>query len=155
MLPDLFIPGLVSFLLGHLAYIALLRRGVRWFSHRGALVLTLCIGAAMYAWLWQGGLPAALRAPVAVYVLVIALMAAQALGRAAELQTEAARTVALGACIFMASDSVLAIDRFVQPVPMAILWVLTTYYAAQFCIVHGMVRHLRGPRQLDSQQASA
>jgi uncharacterized membrane protein YhhN len=54
--------------------------------------------------------------------------------------------VALGACIFMASDSVLAIDRFVQPVPMAILWVLATYYAAQFCIVHGMVQQLRSAR---------
>ena len=146
MLPNLFIPGLVSFLLGHVAYIALLRRGVRWFAHRGALLVTVGIGAAMYAWLWHGGLPAELRIPVAVYVLVIALMAAQALGRAAELQTDAAHTVALGACIFMVSDSVLAIDRFVQPVPMAILWVLTTYYAAQFCIVHGMVEHLRGQR---------
>lgn len=144
MLPDLFIPGLVSFLLAHLAYIALLRRCVRWFAHRGALVATVGIGAAMYAWLWQGGLPAELRIPVAVYVLVIALMAAQAIGRAAQLQTGAARTVALGACIFMASDSVLALDRFVQPIPMAILWVLATYYAAQFCIAHGMVRQLRG-----------
>lgn len=151
MLPDAFIPGLVSFLLGHLAYIALLRRGVRWFAHRGALAATLCTGAAMYAWLWRGGLPADLRVPVAVYVLVIALMAAQALGRAAQLQTPAARTVALGACVFMASDSVLAIDRFVQPVPLALLWVLATYYAAQFCIVHGMVQALRAGRD----QASA
>ena len=146
MLQGLFIPGLVSFLLAHLAYIALLRRGVRWFAHRGALLATGALGAAMVAWLWRSGLPADLRIPVAVYVLVIALMAAQALGRAAELQTHAARTVALGACIFMASDSVLAIDRFVQPVPMAILWVLATYYAAQFCIVHGMVQQLRSAR---------
>ncbi len=143
MLPDLFIPGLVSFLLAHLAYIALLRRGVRWFAHRTALVVPVALAAAMYVWLWRAGLPAELRIPVAVYVLVIALMAAQALGRAAQLQTDAARTVALGACVFMVSDSVLAVDRFVQPVPMAIFWVLTTYYAAQFCIVHGMVRELR------------
>jgi len=146
MLEGLFIPGLVSFLLAHLAYIALLRRGVRWFAHRGALLATVAIGAAMYAWLWRGGLPADLRIPVAVYVLVIALMAAQALGRAAELQTQASRTVALGACIFMLSDSVLAVDRFVQPVPLALLWVLATYYAAQFCIVHGMVQELRAAR---------
>ncbi|MGP1628492.1 MAG: lysoplasmalogenase [Giesbergeria sp.] len=144
MLPDLFIPGLVSFLLAHLAYIALMRHGVRWFAQRSALAATLSVAAAMYVWLWQAGLPPQLRAPVAVYVLVIALMAAQAVGRAAELQTEAARTVALGACIFMVSDSVLAVNRFVQPVPMASLWVLATYYAAQFCIVHGMVQQLRG-----------
>ncbi|MCB1979502.1 MAG: lysoplasmalogenase [Burkholderiaceae bacterium] len=146
MLQDLFIPGLVSFLLAHLAYIVLFGRGVRWWARRDALLLTLGIGAAMVAWLWQGGLPAELRAPVAVYVLVIALMVAQALGRAAQLQTEASRTVALGACLFMLSDSVLAVDRFVQPVPLALFWVLATYYAAQFCIVRGMVQELRSAR---------
>ena len=46
----------------------------------------------------------------------------------------------------MLSDSVLAVDRFVQPVPLALLWVLATYYAAQFCIVHGMVQELRTAR---------
>ena len=32
----------------------------------------------MYVFLWLGGLPSELRIPVAAYVLVIALMAAQA-----------------------------------------------------------------------------
>lgn len=139
MLPNLFIPGLVSFLLAHLAYIALLKHGVRWFESRPALLGTVAAGAAMYAWLWDSGLPTELRIPVAVYVLVIALMAAQALGRAEQLQTDNARTVALGACLFMLSDSLIAVDRFVEPLPVVLLWVLSTYYAAQFCIVHGMV----------------
>ena len=78
MLPDLFIPGLASFLLAHLAYIVLLRQDAPWFAHRPSLAATLALGAGMYAVLWQGGLPAALRLPVAAYVLVIALMAAQA-----------------------------------------------------------------------------
>ena len=146
MLSDLFIPGLLSFLLAHLAYIALMRRGVRWFAHRGALLATLAIGSAMYAWLWQSALPTALRAPVAVYVVVIALMAAQALGRAKQLQTRDARTVALGACLFMLSDALLAVNRFVQPLPVAALWVLSSYFAAQFCIVHGMVADLQAGR---------
>ena len=140
MLDGLFIPGLVSFLGAHLAYIALFRQGVPWFAHRGALVATLAVGAAMYALLWAGGLPAALRGPVAAYVLVIALMAAQALGRARVLGTSAARMVAVGACFFMVSDSLLATSRFVQPLPMAQFWVLSTYYAAQVLIVWGWLR---------------
>lgn len=139
MLPQLFLPGLVSFLLAHGAYLTLFGRGVPWFSNRPALLGTVALGLAMVAWLWHSGLPADLRAPVAVYVLVIALMAAQALGRAQHLQSDNARTVALGACLFMVSDALLAVDRFVQPLPVAALWVLSTYYAAQFCIVHGMV----------------
>ena len=140
MLDGLFIPGLVSFLGAHLAYIALFRQGVPWFSHRGALVTTLAVGAAMYAFLWAGGLPAALRGPVAAYVLVIALMAAQALGRARALGTSAARMVAVGACLFMVSDSLLATHRFVQALPMSQFWVLSTYYAAQVLIVWGWLR---------------
>ena len=140
MLHGLFIPGLVSFLGAHLAYIALFRQGVPWFARRGALVATLAVGTAMYAFLWAGGLPAALRGPVAAYVLVIALMAAQALGRARALGTSAARMVAVGACFFMLSDSLLAINRFVTPLPWAQVWVLASYYAAQALIVGGMLR---------------
>ncbi|ART50734.1 hypothetical protein CBP34_02335 [Acidovorax carolinensis] len=140
MLNGLFIPGLVSFLGAHLAYIAAFRRGMPWFAHRGALLATLAVGAAMYAFLWAGGLPAALRGPVAAYVLVIALMVAQALGRARVQGNSAARMVAAGACFFMLSDSLLATNRFVQALPMATFWVLSTYYAAQVLIVWGWLR---------------
>lgn len=143
MVEGFFIPGLVSFLLAHVAYIVLFRQGVAWFARPLALVVTLGVGAAMYAFLWQGGLPPELRIPVAVYVTVIALMAAQAIGRAGELGDRAALQVALGACFFMLSDSLLATNRFVQPLPLAQVWVLATYYAAQAFIVHGMVQALR------------
>ncbi|SET89515.1 lysoplasmalogenase family protein [Variovorax sp. OV084] len=139
--PKLFVPGLVCFLLAHLAYIALFRIGVGLFPRRGVLAATLLIGAGMYAFLWQGGLPVALRVPVGVYVVVIACMAAQAIGRAAVLRSAdpAALWVAVGACFFMLSDSLLATNRFVSPLPLASLWVLATYYAAQILIV----RHTR------------
>ncbi len=135
----LFVPGLVCFLLAHLAYIALFRIGVGTFPRRGALAVTLLIGAGMYAFLWQGGLPVALRIPVGVYVVVIACMAAQAAGRAAVLRDAPSRWVAVGACFFMLSDALLATNRFVSPLPLASLWVLGTYYAAQMLIV----RHAR------------
>ncbi len=146
MLPGLFIPGLVSFLLAHVFYIALFRQGVPWFGQRTALAAALALGAGMYAFLWWGGLPAALRAPVAAYVLVIALMAAQAWGRWAALPGRPALLVALGACFFMLSDSLLAVNRFVTPLPGAQVWVLSTYYAAQVLIVVGMRRTGEGVR---------
>jgi alkylglycerol monooxygenase len=169
MFQGFFIAGLVSFLVAHLFYLALFKSGQRWFAHRGALLGTLGIGAAMYAFLWVGGLPPALRAPVAAYVLVIALMAAQAIGRAAALRDGPSLLVALGAGFFMLSDSLLATNRFVQPLPWSQVWVLSTYYAAQALIVGGCLlgqqaRHataggpLRepgrnwGPRQPDAEQ---
>ncbi|MBJ2157224.1 lysoplasmalogenase family protein [Variovorax sp. IB41] len=137
----LFVPGLVCFLLAHLAYIALFGIGVGLFPRRGVLAATLLVGAGMYAFLWQGGLPPALRIPVGVYVVVIACMAAQAIGRAAVLREAdpSAVWVAVGACFFMLSDALLATNRFVSALPLAQLWVLATYYAAQVLIV----RHVR------------
>jgi len=139
MFPGYFVPGLVAFLLAHLSYIALLKQGQAWFASRRALLATLGFGACMYAVLWIGGLPPALRVPVAAYVLVIALMTAQAIGRATVLRNKAAWGVALGAMFFMLSDTLLALNRFVAPLPLAPLWVLSTYYAAQLLIV----RHAR------------
>jgi len=56
----------------------------------------------------------------------------------------AAWRVALGACIFMVSDSLIAINKFVTPVELSSLWILATYYAAQVLIVHN-ARLTRGP----------
>lgn len=143
---SLFIPGLVSFLLAHVCYIVLFGADARWFSHRPSLLLCAVTGCAMYAFLWANGLPTALRLPVAAYVAIIALMAAQACSRHHQLRKPASLLVALGSGLFMLSDSLLAINRFVQPLPWSAIGVLSTYYLAQALIVHGMVPTLRtGP----------
>lgn len=129
-----FVAGLAAFLLAHLCYLVLLSRDTPWWPHPGAVLATLGAGAAMYAVLLPG-LPPGLWLPVAAYVLVIAAMAAQALGRAATRGTPAARRVAWGTVAFMASDAMLGINRFVQPLPLAALWVLGTYGLAQVLIV--------------------
>lgn len=145
MLDDLFIPGLVSFLLAHLCYIALFKQGASWFYKPAALITTLLLGAAMYALLWLGGLPAALRLPVLAYVVIIALMAAQAWGRRAQHKQPGSLLVAVGASVFMLSDSVLAINRFVEPLPWAAVGVLASYYIAQALIVQGSLKALKLP----------
>lgn len=135
MFPGFFIPGLLSFLVAHLFYIALFKTGLPWFPSRRALAATLGIGVLMYAFLFNGLSPV-LRIAVAAYVVVIALMAAQAIGRATVLRDKAALGVAVGAGFFMLSDALLATNRFATPLPMAQLWVLSTYYLAQVLIVH-------------------
>ncbi|GAB3475764.1 lysoplasmalogenase family protein [Polaromonas eurypsychrophila] len=134
MFPGFFIPGLVAFLIAHLFYIALFRQGSPWFASRRSLAATLAIGAAMYAFLFDGLNPV-LRIAVAAYVVVIALMAAQAISRATVLRDKASLAVAIGAGFFMLSDALLATNRFAYPLPMVQLWVLSTYYVAQILIV--------------------
>ncbi len=145
MLPgNWFIPGLAAFLVGHLFYIALFRQQQAWFPNRGALATVLAVGAAMLAILWSNLGEPGLKAAVGTYVVVISLMAAQAVGRASVLRDRHAALVAAGACMFMLSDTLIAINRFIAPLPLASLWILATYYLAQVLIVlhtcaHGMV----------------
>ena len=139
MLPmNAFIPGLASFLLAHLCYIALFRQGIGWFPSRSALAVTLAFGGAMLLVLWPNLADPVLRGAVTVYVLVICLMAAQAIGRATRLRDPGATLVAIGACVFMASDTLIAINRFVTPIALSSLWILASYYLAQTLIVFHM-----------------
>jgi sterol desaturase/sphingolipid hydroxylase (fatty acid hydroxylase superfamily)/uncharacterized membrane protein YhhN len=140
MFPGFFMPGLVAFLLAHLAYIALLRQDAPLFASPPAWLGVGAVALLVYAVLWTGGLPAGLRVPVAVYVLAIAAMSALAISRAQVLDNTAARLVALGAACFLVSDATLAINRFVSPLPHSAVWVLGSYYAAQCLIVMGWLR---------------
>jgi hypothetical protein len=52
----------------------------------------------------------------------------------------------------MLSDALLAVNRFVAPLPMAQLWVLTTYYTAQVLILMWASRGLQ--KELRTAQAA-
>ncbi len=143
MFPGYFIAGLVAFLVAHLFYIALFKQGQAWFPSRRSLAATLGAGLAMYVFLFPG-LNAVLKGAVAAYVVVIALMAAQAIGRATVLRDKASVLVAVGAVFFMVSDSLLATNKFAVPIPMAQFWVLGTYYMAQILISRNAVPVIAG-----------
>lgn len=129
-----FLPGLVSFLLAHLAYLAAFTRVQRLGARALPFGVYALIAGAVLALLWPG-VPGALRGPVVAYVLCLGAMAAQAavLWRAAP-GDAAARRLALGGALFLASDALLATNRFAAPLPLASLWILATYWAAQVCI---------------------
>lgn len=134
LLDGFFVAGLASFLAAHLCFLALFRQGVPWFASGKALAATLLAAVAMVAVLFPH-LGPVLQVAVPAYALVIALMTAQAIGRAVVLRDPAAVAVGVGAALFMASDALLAIDRFAQPIALAPFWILATYYAAQVLIV--------------------
>ncbi|HEX9168614.1 MAG TPA: lysoplasmalogenase family protein [Roseiarcus sp.] len=136
--PSLFLPGLVAFLAAHGFYIAAFSRGVGFLPSRAVLAATAAFAALVLAAVWPGIAPD-LKAPVAVYVGVIALMAAQAIGRAIVLRDGAATLVAAGALIFMLSDMTIALAKFADVGWPADQWTLPTYYLAQgliaFCVL--------------------
>ncbi|HEY0333727.1 MAG TPA: lysoplasmalogenase [Stenotrophomonas sp.] len=137
MLPiDAFVAGLAAFLLAHVAYICALRHGVRLSALcMTAPVLAIYAGGNLFG-LWPH-LPDSLRMPVIAYTVVLASMAAMAFARALKPPRGARRgtgLAALGALLFVASDSLLAWDRFAGPLPWATAGLLASYYAAQWCL---------------------
>lgn len=135
MWPDQgFLPGLVSFLLAHVCYLVAFSRGTRWLAWPQAAVAYALVAAAVLGALWPG-VPAALRAPVTVYVLALAAMAAQAAGQWHAQRGTAwaglALRAAAGGALFLISDALLATNRFAAPLPAASLWVLSSYWGAQ------------------------
>lgn len=144
MLPaDLFVPGLAMFLLGHLCFIAAWLADSRFGVRPLGLIACWLAATALLATLWSGLAPA-LRIPVVIYALTLASMAGQAVGRAwhhaaaRDALALPARCAALGAVLFMASDSLIAIDRFHAALPLAPLWILGSYYPAIWLIARSV-----------------
>jgi uncharacterized membrane protein YhhN len=145
MLPmDAFVPGLVAFLLAHVCYIVAFRADIH--AGRGLGVAAVLLGAfaaGNLIALWPH-LPADMRVPVLAYVVVLAVMAILALARHWRVPTpqgidrRSTAWAAGGAVLFVASDCLLAWDRFGGGLPMASLLVLSTYYAAQYGIARSV-----------------
>jgi uncharacterized membrane protein YhhN len=75
-----------------------------------------------------------LRLPVALYLLIILIMAWRAVERWAQMGDANSTFALAGALFFVVSDSVLALDRFRRPFPSARAIVLSTYFLAQWLI---------------------
>ena len=112
-----FIAGLVSFLIGHLLYIAAfvtdggINLALLW------LIPLLVYGAIFYRVLAPG--LGKMQRPVIAYILVILMMAWQAGGRWSAVGSASALLAAIGAALFVISDSVLAYGRFLLASPVA------------------------------------
>lgn len=133
-----FLPGLIAFLLAHMAYIAAFCTRARFFVRWPPFVVYAVVAGAVLLNLWPG-VPPALRVPVLLYVLCLASMAAQAaavwLAARGTADEVLARSAAIGGALFVASDALLATNKFAGPLPLAPLLVLSTYWAAQWFIV--------------------
>jgi uncharacterized membrane protein YhhN len=147
MIPrDMFIFGLVAFLLGHICYMVGLNNQAPFINFWG--VIFIVVLAVFIGWLYPKlvkGLVAkgksGLKIPVLIYSLVISLMVFSAFmtWMRPGWSVPAALSVSLGAVLFFASDSMLAWDRFIVPLPHGRLKVMMTYHLGQFGIILGAI----------------
>ena len=143
---DLFLAGLGAFLLAHLFYMSAFFAGSDARTRLTSIAVFAVFGIANLAGLLPR-LEDAMRVPVIAYVIALLLMAGFALARARSLRTRegtasavaaSARLAAVGAAFFVASDTLLAWNRFGGGIPLASLWVLATYFVAQWHIARSV-----------------
>lgn len=138
-----FVVGLVFFLLAHIAYLVLFvtrlaERRMQWWA--GVYVVWLVVLLTILA-----PHTGALLIPVTAYGLVLTGMAAVA--------SRCNRWVAGGGALFVASDSVLAINKFLPDagIPQADLLIMVSYIAAQTLIVWGLLQHEQNGGSADTR----
>ncbi|MES2731054.1 MAG: lysoplasmalogenase [Bacteroidota bacterium] len=143
--------GLASFLLAHIAYIIAYHLSSRHqpetsFVQKNpwSLVPFLAYGLSLYAWLFSR--LGELKIPVFVYTLALLGMGIFALNRSGRCSAYSFRLIFSGAMLFIVSDSVLAVDKFIAAVPVSSVIIMTTYSLAQYLIVLGSVAHINEPR---------
>jgi len=133
--PRWFVPGLVSFLIGHLLYIAAFLPAANVDAAGLAhLVPFVGFGGLVLRYLWPH--LGRLRAPVSTYVAVITTMGWLATLRAlgGEVTPHDGMLAAAGAYFFMASDTTLAVNRFARPLRGGQVAIMGTYYLAQILL---------------------
>ena len=127
-----FIFGLGFFLISHVFYIfTFLSIKKPDLSNRGRLLIIAGLLSIM-VYLIHDKL-GALTIPVFLYMAVIATMASIA-------SLTSGPGVFWGAVIFMLSDSMIAINKFVHPLGGFSIMIIITYYIAQYVIVTGLFR---------------
>lgn len=142
-----FIIGLGAFLVAHILYIVSYTRA----SHEKSphyrtgwvvvsSILVVLFGAALLYFLTPHLGP--LKLPVYLYASILVLMVLVALFRLGKTNSASYWHVLSGAIVFMISDSILAVNKFVAPIYAAGIFIMLTYITAQYLIVKGITYHL-------------
>lgn len=122
-----------------------------------SLVMSFCIGtyAFFFGWDLMPRVEDGLGVPVTAYVVAIALMGIMAAFRYRRTWPRSFWMVLIGALLFMASDSLLAWDRFLAPLGRWEVMIMITYGIAQFLIAAGALAHVLDVDNLRRREALA
>ena len=137
MLPsDRFLFGVGAFFVAHIAYVV----GLRMDSSAAISLVVGVLVVGVFAVTVGRHIIGAVRrkqpefaTPVSAYVAVISVMVASAIATKNPY-------AAAGAAIFMASDTLIAWNRFVQPLAWAPVTIMVTYHVGQALLVLSLVR---------------
>lgn len=144
-----FLYGIGVFFLMQLVYIVIFSRrgGWSWRMLSFGMLYAVVFGVVMLQiWPTVSG-NAALSVAVPIYAVVVTLMATLAASVWARDRSRLALFAALGSLSFFISDACIAINEFAYPHEFADLWILPTYWIAQYLIASSLP-----PKQLQVSQ---
>lgn len=132
---ELFLGGLVSFLLGHVCYVAGFYSHGTWHLW-GALATLVFILISLLVFFWLRPHLGSMKVPVMAYIIVITAMVSGALSMffTPGHQANGRWCILIGAVCFYLSDIFVARDRFVSSGYENRLLGLPPYYLAQFLL---------------------
>ncbi len=141
--PPFFLYGLSAFLLAHIFYIIFFYSILRKEKVHAALFLFILV-AIYYSALIFILYPVLgeMKLPVLIYGFIISTMFVLALHMTRMKYSLAGKWMAAGASFFVLSDSMLAFNKFYQAFPLAGIFIMLSYAAAQFCILTGGLYYL-------------
>ncbi len=138
-----FIAGLVSFLITHICYIiyfsSVSSDAPSLLKKQPVYVLLIPGYGAVLVYLLFPHL-GVLKIPVIVYGATICAMLLGSLHIYLKVKAPANSYFVSGAALFVLSDSLLAINKFYQPLPIAGIWIMLSYCAAQYLVVLGLIK---------------
>lgn len=131
MLPErFFIPGLCSFLMGHVCYTLAFTSEIGFGLTLGVLLPVIIVGFS-FLFILAPSL-GRMKIPVFVYTGVILLMVWQAWERYVRVRGMGMLLAGIGALFFFISDSALAMNKFRSKLPHAHTFILSAYFTAQW-----------------------
>lgn len=142
----LFVYGLIAFLVAHIFYIFYFWR-IRKLNFvtklPNALIFIGIAGYSLALFAYVAPNARNLLIPVAVYALIISIMFAVSFTAFDFSKHDFGKICVAGSLLFLVSDSILAINRFVSPFSLAPVFIMLTYAVAQLLITEGSLRNLR------------
>ena len=129
-----FIFGLASFLIAHVFFIVSFLPFVNIKKKQNLIYIPLYLitGLALFSLIAES--LSALFIPVLIYTLVLLTMAVGTL-----LSVKSNKWLVIGGICFLLSDSLIGINKFYINIPYSGLWIMLTYYTAQYCLVNGLI----------------
>ena len=148
---DIFLFGLASFLIAHIFYIVAFLKGNKLIdgikkNKLFVVILLLAYLALIFVLvdnMLKSNTDVTMIIAVVIYASVITVMVLSTMAMYGNEPSLQSKLMMIGAILFMFSDSVIAINKFMVEIPYSGLWIMTTYTSAQWLITVGGILKIK------------